>query len=170
MPPPLPPGCNLGPLGRQDVTALVARAFAANRVAGDPDRLAVRLRAGAEPIADLCFAVRLEGAILASLQSWPVALEADGATHPLILIGPVAVDSTWHGCGLGGALMDAVVERLDCAAVLVGDEAYYGRWGFAAEATRGWRVEGAVERDRLLARAGGEPLPLEGQLRSASLP
>lgn len=168
MPPPLPPDLMLQPLGDDPTVAeLVARAFAENPAAGGPDRLATRLRAGATAIDRLSFAVRHEGALRASLQSWPVTLDTGGDRVAMVLIGPVAVEPAWHGLGLGRALVGAVVERLDRPAVLVGDEAYYARWAFTAAPTRGWRVDGEVERDRLLARGCGERLPVEGWLWGA---
>lgn len=165
VPPALPVCLSLQPLGPDPaVAALVARAFAQNPAAGGSERLATKLRAGAVAIDRLSFAVRQGAALRASLQSWPVALESDGAMRPLVLIGPVAVEPAWHGLGLGRALMAALVEHLDRPAVLVGDEAYYARWGFTAGPTRRWQVDGDVERDRLLARGCGEALPVEGRL------
>lgn len=167
-PSPLPLSLNLEPLGADGtVEALVERAFRANPTAVEPGRLATRLRAGATALDGLCLAVRQGGTLRASLQSWPVTLEAGLSRMSLVLIGPVAVEPEWHDRGLGGALMTAAVARLDRAAVLVGDPGYYGRWGFTADATRRWRVDGEVERDRLLIRKTVEPLPREGWLRAA---
>ena len=165
MRPPSP--LSVAPLGDEPaLDELVARAFAAKPEATAPDRLAVRLRAGAQPIEPLCLTIRDGPILLASAQGWAVRLEGD---HPLdlALIGPVAVAPRLQGRGLGRALMAAIVERLDRLdrpAVLVGDESYYRDWGFTAEPTRGWRVDGEVERDRLLARPYGERLPVEGWL------
>ena len=153
--------------GDPSAAGLVERAFCANPAASDPGRLAVRLRSATSALDNLCFAVRRHGLLLASLQSWPAILVADGGSLPLVLIGPVAVAPEWHGRGLGRALMSRVTDRLDDAAVLVGDADYYGRWGFKAAPTQGWRVDGHVERHRLLARSLGHPLPLSGQLRPA---
>ncbi len=165
---PLPLGLSLEPLAADGtVDALVERAFRANPTAVEPGRLATRLRARATALDGLCLAMRQGGTLRASLQSWPVTLDADLARTSLVLIGPVAVHPEWQDRGLGGALMSAVVDRLTRAAVLVGDPGYYGRWGFAADATRCWRVDGEVERDRLLIREALDPLPREGWLRAA---
>ncbi len=130
-------------------------------------RLTARLRADAGPIEALCLAVRdAHSTLHASLQSWPVALETDGAIRPLVLIGPVAVEPALQGAGLGRALMGELCARLSRPAVLVGDESYYGRWGFTAAPTRRWQVAGDVERDRLLARGCGAGLPVEGRLKA----
>ena len=160
-PPPPPP---VEPLGRDPaLTALIARAFADKPEATAPDRLAVRLRAGAEPIEPLCLAIRAGQELLASVQGWPVRLQGR-APLDLALIGPVAVEPRLQGRGLGRALMAAVVEQLDRPAVLVGDDRYYGEWGFTAAPTRRWRVEGEVERHRLLVRGCGTEVPVEGWL------
>ncbi len=153
--------------GDPAAAGLVERAFSGNPAASSPDRLAVRLRAGSTPLKDLCFAIRQEGRLLASLQSWPVILVADGRRVPLVLIGPVAVDPMWQGRSLGRTLMDRTVETLEGSAILVGDASYYGRWGFAAAPTQRWRVCGEVERHRLLARSSGPALPSSGLLLAA---
>jgi predicted N-acetyltransferase YhbS len=36
---------------------------------------------------------------------------------------------------------------------LIGDAAYYRRWGFRSEATAAWRLPGPVDRARLLLRS-----------------
>ena len=49
--------------------------------------------------------------------------------------------------------------------VLIGDLSYYGRWGFSAAMTGGWRCPGPYEQDRLLARGHGlAAMPSEGML------
>ena len=55
------------------------------------------------------------------------------------------------------ALAAALASGLDGALFLIGDPDYYGRFGFTAERTGGWRAPGPVERRRLLARGHGVP-------------
>lgn len=149
------------PLGRDStVDDLIARAFADRPWTLAPDRAAVRLREGADPLPDLSLAVRRGDLLLGALLAWPVRLN----DRPLTLIGPVAVEPAAQGTGVGVALMIAACASLTGPAVLVGDEGYYGRWGFTAAPTGRWRVEGAIERDRLLARPGGAALAVEGAL------
>lgn len=142
---------------------LIARAFADNPRTLSPDRLAARLRGDARPLHTLWFAMREDGALVASVQAWRVRLLAAEPVE-LALIGPVAVAPERQGQGLGHALMARVTERLDRAAVLVGDPQYYAAWGFSAEHTAGWDLDGAVERERLLARPADRPLPRQGRL------
>ncbi|QDZ07806.1 N-acetyltransferase [Sphingomonas panacisoli] len=142
------------------VEALLDRAFGRDR----HSKTAYRLREGVAPVAELSFAAIENGALIGTIQCWPVQIIGDyGATHALVLVGPVAVEPSRQGGGLGKELMhqalDAAVELdLDSAMMLVGDPDYYSRfWGFSADATGGWRLPGPVERHRLLARGRDVP-------------
>ncbi|MEK6541323.1 MAG: GNAT family N-acetyltransferase, partial [Pseudomonadota bacterium] len=73
--------------------------------------------------------------------------------------------------GIGRVMMDALLAAAEVSApaalMMIGDPEYYGRFfGFAADATAGWRLPGPVERRRLLARAvgGHHPPALAGQI------
>lgn len=148
-----------------DVERLLDAAFGVDR----HRRTAYRIREGMAAIPDLSLAAfDDDGALIGSLQSWPIALHgADGAI-PLVLIGPVAVRPDLQRGGLGQTLMRTMLAREAAAAnplVLIGDPEYYGRFfGFTADATGGWEAPGPVERHRLLARAGGRTLPAAGML------
>ncbi|WP_261395181.1 GNAT family N-acetyltransferase [Salipiger bermudensis] len=91
-----------------------------------------RLRDEVPPVAELCRVARDETGILGgAIRYWPVRI---GDWHALLL-GPVAVHPTAQGEGLGAALIRDTVERaraLEWSRVLlVGDEPYYRRFGFA---------------------------------------
>jgi len=59
----------------------------------------------------------------------------------------------------------AAVGRTGLPQVLIGDLDYYGRWGFSAAATGGWRCPGPYDPDRLLARGTAlAAMPAEGML------
>lgn len=133
-------------------------------------RTAYKIRAGTKWLPALSFAALDEaGTLVATIQAWPVALtDPHGRAHPLIMVGPVAVDPTRQDEGFGRALMAAQAAALDPAAplpqVLIGDEPYYGRFGFV-EAPRGWHCPGPWEPERLLVRGiGSAELPPEGLL------
>ncbi len=137
------------------VEALLDRAFGRDR----HNKTAYRLRAGVAAIPELSFAAVEDGALVGTIQCWPVDLHGDdGRAHPMVMVGPVAVEPARQRGGLGKELMhqalDTAVELdLDGAMMLIGDPEYYERfWGFAATATAGWRLPGPVERHRLLAR------------------
>ncbi len=152
----------LASVNAEAVEQLLDRAFEPGRHA----RTAYAIRAGTAAIPELSFAATDGGALAGTIQCWPACLmRDDGSAAPLAMVGPVAVEPSRQGQGVGGALMThalaaAATQRLDGAMFLIGDPEYYGRFGFTAERTSGWRVPGPVERHRLLARGdnvlGGE--------------
>jgi predicted N-acetyltransferase YhbS len=138
-------------------------------------RTAYAIREGTDWLPALSFAAfDAEGALVGTIQGWPVALTApDGRAHPLIMVGPVAILPGRQGQGFGRALMAAQAQAIEAGRapgaqvlpqVLIGDAPYYGRFGFG-EAPRGWRCPGPWDPARLLVR-GAEPawLPREGLL------
>jgi len=135
-------------------------------------RTAYRIREGMAWLPDLSVAVTGDdGALIGSLQSWPVALTgAGGGQTPLIMIGPVAVAPAHQKDGHGRAMMDAVIATARARAteplMMIGDPEYYGRfWGFSAQGTAGWDAPGPFEKRRLLALSvDGRPVGGEGML------
>jgi predicted N-acetyltransferase YhbS len=134
-------------------------------------RTAYQVREGSDWLPALSFAaLDADERLVGTLQTWPVALTDEaGRAHPLLMVGPVAVLPERQREGFGTALMLAMLAALDPAAplpqVMIGDEPYYGKFGFSAAHTGGWRLPGAWDPARLLARAA-EPtvLPREGML------
>ena len=65
------------------------------------------------------------------------AIPPDAAVSRVVTIAPLAVMPDRHRRGIGTALMDAMLDRLRGAgvgfALLLGDPAYYRRFGFAPE-------------------------------------
>jgi len=111
-----------------------------------------KLRRGRMPAAGLAFVAKDEdGAVIGTVRLWNVA--AGG--RPALLLGPLAVDSDVKSAGIGSALMrHAITEarRLGHGAIiLVGDPAYYIRFGFSADKTDALAMPGPYERHRLLA-------------------
>ena len=109
-----------------EVEALYDLCFAPGREALS----SYRLREGVAPVPELCLVAREEGIVAGAIRFWPVRVGARRA----LLLGPVAVHPTHQGEGMGGYL---ILEGLDRArdlgwrrALLVGDEPYYGRFGF----------------------------------------
>ena len=163
---------DLLPLAQVDIAAvecLLDRAFGAGRHA----RTAYKVRGDATALPSLSFAAVDAAGLIGSIQCWPVHLQADnGSVHPLVMVGPVAVDPARQQGGIGRTLM---IRALDAAAavgsdhalMLIGDPEYYGRFfGFTAQRTSRWRLPGPVERRRLLAR-GDEVPDLPGELGPA---
>jgi predicted N-acetyltransferase YhbS len=139
------------------VEALLDAAFGADR----HRRTAYQIRAGTVAIPALSFAAFDAGALVGTLQSWPVSLD-DAA---LSLVGPVAVSPSAQRGGIGRQLMTALIAAAgDTPMVMIGDPEYYSRFfGFTSEATGGWNAPGPVERHRLLAKNAGS-LPESGML------
>ena len=134
-----------------DVEALLDAAFGVDR----HQRTAYRVRAGLQPLEALSFAW-IEGKQLTGcIQCWPVQIDTDdGGALPLVMVGPVAVAPDRQGTGIGRALMEESIAAAGEQAplMLIGDPEYYGRFGFGAERTGGWRMPGPYEQRRLLAR------------------
>lgn len=90
-----------------------------------------RLRDGVAPLKELSLIARdTDGTAGGAIRFWPVRIGAARA----LLLGPIAVHPTHQGEGLGRVL---IRESLDLArakgwkrVMLVGDEPYYGRFGF----------------------------------------
>ena len=147
-----------------DISALLDRAFGP----GFRARTAERLREASRPISALSYIARDDqGAMIGSISYWPVRLaQAAG-----LLLGPLAVDATVQGKGVGLQLMQATLDLVDPArfsfVILVGDLDYYARVGFGV-APANVRLPGPVDPARLLIRAEKAVFEqLSGTLRPA---
>ncbi len=112
-----------------------------------------RLRTGRLPAEGLALiAEDGDGRLVGTVRLWNVS--AGG--RPALLLGPLAVDETCRGAGVGAALMRLALARAEAAGhaavILVGDPEYYARFGFSAETTTGLAMPGPTERRRFLAR------------------
>lgn len=153
------------------IEEVLDRAFGPDRHA----RTAYRIREGMDWLPGLSLAALDENAMLVgTIQCWPIGLQTKQGQVPLVMVGPVAVVPERQGEGFGVGLMSAMIaEDARLAAtggpalpqVLIGDAPYYGRWGFSASMTGGWRCPGPYEPGRLLARGHGlAAMPSEGIL------
>lgn len=110
-----------------------------------------RLRNGRKPAAGLALVAVEHGRVVGTVRLWHVTA---GRGRPALLLGPLAVHPDAQKRGIGAALMqralDAAAQRGHAAVLLVGDAAYYGRFGFSAEKTQALRLAGA-DPARLLA-------------------
>lgn len=109
-----------------------------------------RLREGRLPAAGLALTAERDGAVVATVRLWHV--EAAGV--PALLLGPLAVAPELQGEGLGKAMMREALWRAACrghgAVLLVGDAAYYERFGFSGDVADNLAMPGPVERERFL--------------------
>jgi predicted N-acetyltransferase YhbS len=133
------------------IEALVDRCFGSGRYA----KTAYRLREGVAPEPRLSFVAvgERDGLLLGSVRFWPVAV--GGQTS--LLLGPLAVEPALRGKGIGISLMQHGIERARALGfatmILVGDEPYYARVGFAKFPPGRIRMPGPVDPERLLGLA-----------------
>lgn len=151
------------------VEALVDLAFGPGRFA----KTAYRLREGVLPEARLSFVAQDGGgeALWGSVRFWPVVV----GHSPALLLGPLAVVPQLRGRGIGISLMQhgirTAAELEYGAVVLVGDEPYYAKVGFARLTPGQIRFPGPVDPDRVLGLAlKGEGLDsLSGDVKRARI-
>jgi predicted N-acetyltransferase YhbS len=139
------------PVASADLPAIAelhARVFGPGRFT----RTAYRVREGAPPISRYCRLAFLDGRMVAAVRFTDVAI---GGTGRALLLGPLAVDPEFAGKGFGRQL---IAEALAAAkadgvrlVVLVGDEPYYGRFGFRPVPPGQIMLPGPVDARRLLA-------------------
>ncbi len=113
-------------------------------------RTCQRLRAGRAPAAGLAFSAVRHGLVIGTIRLWHVSA---GGVAALVL-GPLAVEASCRDLGIGAALMNhaltAAKRRGHGAVILLGDAAYYARFGFSALKTGELSLPGPFDRDRLL--------------------
>ena len=149
------------------IERLNARAFGPGRFA----RTAQRLREGAGHRVELSHTASVGGFLVGSVRLWPV--QADGPAF--LALGPLAVDPSFSGRGIGSALMQAALDAARAAGeglvVLVGDAPFYRRFGFASVPAGALDLPGPVDPARFLrleltegfsARVGGTVSALRG--------
>ena len=127
--------------------ALLDACFGCNRHA----RTCQRLRDGRAPAEGLSLsAVRKDGRLVGTVRLWHVSAGGSAA----LMLGPLAVDDSCRGLGVGAALMKRALTvakaRGHGAVILLGDAPYYARFGFSAARTDALSLPAAFERERLL--------------------
>lgn len=126
--------------------ALLDEAFGENRTR----KSSQRLRDGRFAAEGLSFVATDADRTVGTARLWNV----DCGGRPALLLGPVAVACERRSEGIGAALIEhalaAARARGHAAVILVGDAAYYGRFGFTADKTGALAMPGPFERHRLL--------------------
>ncbi|MET4807066.1 N-acetyltransferase [Limibacillus sp. MBR-115] len=131
--------------GRIDI--LLERTFGPER----KSKTVYRLRDGYEPVVALSFvAVDPDKQLLGSIRYWPTVIGK--AATPAILLGPLAVEPSLQGRGIGRALvrhsLAAAKRQRHRLCLVVGAPEYYGPYGFENAGARKLRLPGPVEPDR----------------------
>jgi predicted N-acetyltransferase YhbS len=149
------------------VEALNAESFGPGRFA----KSAYRLREGVQPVSALSFVAIEHGTLRGSVRFWPITVGG----HEELLLGPLAVQSDQRGRGIGISLMQAGIEAAQQGPwrgiLLVGDEPYYTRVGFARLPPGRVKFPGPVDQNRILGLSlkAGEVLTLSGEVRRAQI-
>ena len=149
------------------IAALTEAGFGPGRYA----KSAYRLREGVRAVTDLSFVAVENGILRGSVRFWPIKVGG----NDVLLLGPLAVDSTQRGRGIGISLMQAgIAAARDSgwrAILLVGDAPYYSRVGFVKIPPGRLRFPGPVDASRLLglALADGALEKLSGPIRRARI-
>jgi predicted N-acetyltransferase YhbS len=135
-------------LDDEAVERLHERAFGPGRYA----RTAFRLREGQGAVRRLYSFSALVGSLLVgSVRQSPVL--AGGV--PALMLGPLTVDPSFEGVGVGSALMQAALTGArdggETLVLLVGDEPYYRRFGFRPVPRGQLALPGPVDPARFLA-------------------
>jgi predicted N-acetyltransferase YhbS len=133
------------------VERLIDAGFGPGRFA----KAAYRLREGVAPDSRLSFVAQdpKTHRLLGAVRFWPVIV----GRVPALLLGPLAVDPTLRGRGIGIALMQRGIEEARAlgyeSVVLVGDEPYYAKVGFTKLKPGQIRFPGPVDGHRVLGLA-----------------
>jgi len=152
-----------------EIEALVDAGFGPGRFA----KTAYRLREGVKPEAGLSFVAEEVSSqfLLGAVRFWPILV----SERPSLLLGPLAVKPELRGQGIGLALMRKGLETArqigHRSVILVGDEPYYARVGFARLKPGQVRFPGPVDQNRVLGIAlnGGSLDSLTGVAERARI-
>ncbi len=158
--PDFPDGCLIRPEregGSAAIGDVITRAFAvAEHASGTEAAIVDRLRKNGKLAVSLV--AEIEGRIVGHAAASSVTI-SDGSVG-WFGIGPVAVDPALHRQGIGSRLMWEMLARLAVlnasGAVVLGDPAFYGRFGFRAS---GRLVYPGVPEEYFQAIAWKPPLP-----------
>lgn len=137
------------PADLAEITALHDRVFGPGAYA----RTAYRVRECAPSrISPVCLVSRIDGDVVAAVRFTPITI---GGRDGALLLGPLCVATARAGQGFGKALVAEGLERARAAGMrlilLVGNESYYARFGFARVPIGQITMPGPVDLARLLA-------------------
>jgi len=130
--------------------ALLDRAMGPGRIRKSSEKL----RRGRLPAEGLALVARdAEDALVGTVRLWNVRVGEGG--QAALLLGPLAVDPGVKSAGIGSEMMRTAILKARLlghrAILLVGDAAYYQRFGFSADKTADLAMPGPYVRERFLA-------------------
>ena len=151
------------PRDREAILLVEEHAFGQQTEAGLVDALIADGDAIVELVAEE------DGQVVGHILFSRLYVQDGGKAFPAVALAPLAVEPDFHGTGIGGALIREAHIRLrdagETLAVVLGDPAYYGRFGYAHDRAAGFESE--YQCDALQALAWGEA-PQTGKLVYAS--
>lgn len=114
---------------------LVETAFRTARVSsGDEQNFVLRLRRSANYIPELALVATEDGELIGHIMLTRSAIETPAGERPALVLAPLAVAAKRRRQGFGGQLVREAILRAKNlghdAVLLVGDPAYYERFGF----------------------------------------
>lgn len=137
------------PADAGEIENLLDTAFGAGRLA----KASYQYRHGVKPIEHLRLVARERGKLVGAIRYWPVRIGRAGTSA--LLLGPLAVDPTRRGEGIGRTLVARTLDRAMMDGVkivlLVGDLPYYRQFGFVPAAPHGIHMP-REKPERLLVR------------------
>jgi predicted N-acetyltransferase YhbS len=136
-------------------------------------KTAYRLREGVAADRRLSFVAEDadSGVLLGAVRFWPIIV----GNRPALLLGPLAVEPKLRGRGIGIALMQRGIEEARNlgyeSVILVGDEPYYAKVGFARLPPKRVRFPGPVDPNRILGLAlkPNALVSLSGEIKRAQI-
>jgi putative acetyltransferase len=147
------------PRDREAIRLVEEHAFGQQAEAGLVDALVAEGDAVVELVAEE------DGDVVGHILFSRLYIQNGGKTVPAVALAPLAVEPDFHGTGIGGALVREAHIRLKDAgetiAVVLGDPAYYGRFGYTHE--RAAKFQSDYQGEALQALAWGEA-PETGRL------
>ena len=130
------------------IKSLHDRAFGPGRYV----RAAHRVREGMPEISEICLIAERDGQLIAAIRFTPITV---GGTPDALMLGPLAVEPAFAGLGVGRHLVAVSIERARARGyrliILVGDEPYYGKFGFQPVPVGQISMPGPINTARLLA-------------------
>lgn len=130
------------------IDALLDACFGPGRYA----KTAYRLREGVGPVEALSYVAEEDGALRGTVRYWPVRIGG----MPSLMLGPIAVLPEHRGRGMAVGLMELTLAKAaemgHRSVMLVGDEPYYSRVGFARAPKGALTLPGPVDYARVLWR------------------
>ena len=111
------------------------------------------LRSAANKVNKLSYVIKDNANnIVGSIRFWNIKI--DGHSSKGLLLGPLAIHPVYQSEGLGEKLVLNGIEKAQAKkwhwVVLVGDLAYYSKFGFSKDATNGISIGNGFDNERLL--------------------